>query len=1391
MLKNVRSGSAVFRPPVPSQSWAQSHYAGYLSACESASVSRLETLTCGQLSLLRSLSTAWASKDSSIHRLIRQFESYFDPTTPTSLIYFVGLGGIELFVMILCDTDTVEFTVRGADRGLEVRMAVMRVLIELLVCHNDFGWYLYDQYPYLALRLVEFLHVDALRDMAIMLLEHMSSVVGPMLFLEDSPELQGLIRSLPDAGLAALTRVMALSVVTGIMSEGPWKSRPEPFPQCITRVQRTHDVSERNIRWLLDDANTTQPPDVARKNRIPSTAHGNTNRIDLGGSLLKRLLDMSVVTSSGVRIFQGGRSVTVVQNPPEVNAQVNAEMLQQLYAVMSALGQPMPTTVAPMAQPPQAAEAFLDEMMQGSEEGDEEDEWTSDEEPQAAAPPQAATLPQAAAQPAATPIDLATLQSLLSGGTATSTPGVWAASPLPQNGGGANAPPSLQTLATTLSEDLTPSNNLDSISFAWFVSRGNAKGRWRESAVLVTSRQQLGEAVTKGRQLGTSLLRRELYDFSRHPWSLHRSMRSPLEAKRQSQKFVNFHRDLHAREQQRLSSRHAEQAVISQMQSICNAQSEIFFLLNTFLASLHWASWRKLTEYNMFSMLVPAVVDHVFFLATDAPRTVFARTSAQRNGVINPSSSAGGDKYEPLANRPTVGREVFWSPPQDRRGSSAGTTATTTAAGDSDWSEEDPTTCRTSSNDSITTFLYHPTSTIAGASPPSVHNHHKKVVGNSALRSEMVEWCKPAELFARFNGNVDHSLFPKDELDSGHRHDPDTLRKLELVRTLFEYINVQDRQEHFQLMTVPHIAEKSQNMAEKLAKQLMEGTEDACTETLISHTLEAYCRGFGHFAQLGIEANMRHGSVFITSAGRFVKAKQCSQEVLGADLVSYLIEQRIYNAVRDLGHPNSLTPVKRVDGIFALLGELIKYNDHHLQTLQSYIMDQLIPDANVLTPTAPEGSREDPIPTGPFSIARAPAEPFLSVLQYRMLNFPCDTNLFLRALSLCLTPSMTCWRNYLHKLSSVDEQALRDGHLTVEAALDKMDDASKALHLFPHRMERSVSQLRRFFHIRKQSRLWVAQLCEMMGLHTAHHQPCRRWPEEIQRDVFVNIINQIRLNPFALPIEERPFPNLFGATDEEILRGGRLPAAGLPDEMKVSFLTRFGTAPPSTQKSYPELATSLLSEPWKLIYGMIASLNAEWIENTDRVCVITSSLSLFVRAFAIGGQSLVDDYLRLLMEHARERYVNRYEQLLELSAAHDKTEAAQRSFDGEHASPLRQNGSCEQECSVLPCSASTVLDVQCEHFVDCGDCTSTAGSPIAAYQHTHGRCFAKHFFRILCVWLLHYSSSQRYVETLYFCTFIPFAEWKVVALYIFRCLPRYFTHRSADAPIPRTNLGSS
>eukprot|EP00743_Colponemidia_sp_Colp-15_P014339 GILK01016954.1.p1 GENE.GILK01016954.1~~GILK01016954.1.p1 ORF type:complete len:289 (-),score=16.10 GILK01016954.1:25-891(-) len=66
-------------------------------------------------------------------------------------------------------------------------------------------------------------------------------------------------------------------------------------------------------------------------------------------------------------------------------------------------------------------------------------------------------------------------------------------------------------------------------------------------------------------------------------------------------------------------------------------------------------------------------------------------------------------------------------------------------------------------------------------------------------------------------------------------------------------------------------------------------------------------------------------------------------------------------------------------------------------------------------------------------------------------------------------------------------------------------------------------------------------------------------------------------------------------------------------------------------------------------------------------------------------------------------------------------------------------------------------------------------SAITSFQKDHqtGDFFVT-FFRILSLWLSHYCSAQRYLETIYLCSHVPFAEWKVVALDIFRRLPYYF-----------------
>lgn len=244
----------------------------------------------------------------------------------------------------------------------------------------------------------------------------------------------------------------------------------------------------------------------------------------------------------------------------------------------------------------------------------------------------------------------------------------------------------------------------------------------------------------------------------------------------------------------------------------------------------------------------------------------------------------------------------------------------------------------------------------------------------------------------------DFSYVEADEDDEDgdlHQHDPDTLRKLELVRVLHEFWNAQDRSEVLQLLVPPPLASQGIEMtpitdplnssknglvdaisepdtlALKLAQRIVAAREDPCVETTCLHALEAFSR-VSCFDPIASHALPEDKNADTESQAHLVVGPESHIMTRFLPLLKHLIEQRIWNGRHDkmatdktggggggddggangrdqedgqgVGGgpinnilPTSLHPPKRTDAVMAALGEIIKFHPRNLYMLSEYL----------------------------------------------------------------------------------------------------------------------------------------------------------------------------------------------------------------------------------------------------------------------------------------------------------------------------------------------------------------------------------------------------------------------------------------------------------------------
>ncbi|CUG86588.1 Hypothetical protein, putative [Bodo saltans] len=1345
VLRDIRAGKLHTRQTRRESAWSLANHQGYLSACEMHSSESLERSTQNQLTFLKKFAAAWESRDKmTLFRLMSECEAFFDPNRPSTLVHFTGLGGIDLFVRLLCDnaewltSPSYGLLLFHPDEGINVYNTMLRVLTELLVCHNDIGWYLYDRHRGLIFRLMELMKVERLRDSAIMLLEHIISVVGPIVHIPSHPDLIETIRGLSDGGLAAMCRVLALLVVPGVMTDQLWKSkRMEPFPQCLVRIEKIQTIVDDNVNWIIQES-----------------------------GLVLRLLDLGKVRSSGVRIFQGNRTMTVIAPEPGVAA-----------AVAGAAGSlPIPTMGAAAAALSTGAQTILSHLMGSANsaampgnatpftpqsgtsmgnstqafgatedfEGDDDDYEDVDEDDMfnggsnlvlseemlnnPAALQQAlqhilasvAQQPQQAAAPPAAPT--VPVPSSTPGGAAPASPGPpQAAGPAPPIPAPTTEQQTLQTIAESLSHDMPPINGLDSINFSWFCGRPDTKGRWRFQSMRV-------DPAEYERTFG---------------------LLTPPEAhQRAGAKFFETLQKDEVNRKAKASPKQQRAMAVAEQQAIVNSQSEIFFVLNSIMVTCHYTkAWHVLASYNTLQRCLD-VFDSVFFVNQQS--TSIHASPPSRNSTNNTANTFATDSVHTVdrfesshavAHRAGKFYETFWNPC--------------------------PTTC-----------IVTPAAAAAAGKQKVVplgvgtNAHHNADVDDDDFVTNLRD--DPAATTREGDLSDDES---EDSMD--HRHDPDTLRKLELLRIIHEYCNAQDRGEWSRLTqtllpttSVNGVSRTSStplmhDLAKKVASQLITGVEDACTETVGAHALESILRC------LGFRSSTRRRLASGASGGEDESASLISSnnthEAVAHILLPHLIGERIFNGITgSSGTAHALSPWKRVDAFFAVMGETCKYNSASIRLLVRYLKgDIAVPS----TPTYLGTPVTQPNATGAASalqsapIARGQHDTVLSVFRYRLRRFGVDTNLFIRCMCLSITSELASPINYVWKPLNDSEASTTPAN--VVAIVDELKDSRS--YLPDERvLEPTKNQMQRIYYVRELSRKLIEEFTQRFMQSSSNSEEDTESGDirkmQWSRDALAAIFKAPSFYD-ATPAG-RPFPNLFSEEELCILHPcSALPRAGLSSELRNALVGTFGdtSAAPSgataeaDQQDLDFIAESIFQAPQELAYSMLSMLNAETIENTERLCVVTSTMLLFLRASRLGGQAAVDALLDSVADIARarrEKYLSRRKRL-------------QRSGGSVAAlAPCQAHGGAGQ------CNIETPLEHQCDNFVFFGHCLPN--TVVRDYYDLHGSDFFKNFFRLLCVWLAHYSCSQRYVETLYYCTEVPFGEWKMLALYLFRTIPNYF-----------------
>lgn len=98
---------------------------------------------------------------------------------------------------------------------------------------------------------------------------------------------------------------------------------------------------------------------------------------------------------------------------------------------------------------------------------------------------------------------------------------------------------------------------------------------------------------------------------------------------------------------------------------------------------------------------------------------------------------------------------------------------------------------------------------------------------------------------------------------------------------------------------------------------------------------------------------------------------------------------------------------------------------------------------------------------------------------------------------------------------------------------------------------------------------------------------------------------------------------------------------------------------------------------------------------------------------------------------------------------------------------------CSSFSSPSPMLSSLEVNPQCPSRLLFGACHPSR--EVLEYHEKHGNCFFKNFFRLLCHWIGEIAFSPRNVGLTFLSSEVAFLDYKLVALYLLRVLPQYFS----------------
>ncbi|KAK7198192.1 hypothetical protein NESM_000775900 [Novymonas esmeraldas] len=1288
---------------------------------------------------------------------------------------FLACGGLDTYCLILCDPfNPLRFTHERAShrstalehgrrqRTLELIIGiyaeVMLQLTDLVADQNDLGWVIYDRYPGVIYRLIEFLDDVSLWSTATSLLEHTLACVGPVLEICKTPSLIKVLRRAAPTALAAFCRFLALLILPGLaQGQNPIVARRLHNPETLAVLRQVQRVVDSNVLWLIGEK-----------------------------GLVAVLVGLCELRPNGLRVQQGGRSMMML--PPE--------------AAIIGDGQRAGTATGTTGGGGGGGEygSPTNEEADWEDEEDEEDEEEEEEDG-----PDGSGTSGGSDGTADFLVDGSSLPTLFAGierllgigvSQAQGPPGAPPASANPAPAAPPTPSPSRRQPTVPLdvpyaTAGATPSPAIDPTALAEYLEHIRATIRSGTTAETPppASRTTVPTPAAAADAAGAA-------DAAASP------LASSPEAPAQSAERGAFGERLLAElERMGLPREGAEQvAFLSRVTS------------NQFQADdpsrlVQWMLDRDMLEEDDVEQNFKSSMDIHWWVGVADTRqrwrlsdpTLLPERDDNRHTLMCSAvrrTVAPGPRpptlQEFVAANERLSADLFEPLPHVRDLAHLDHT-------DTQHIVESQSEVLYLLNMFLSTFYFSdswkllrdcrwvprcvamleaafgldPTLPAFVDVPPHVTLSDKlRALPRflppcpAADREVATAACYPATwrlvpLLKLLDSAAvvylrDPNQIPEEETDN-HQHGPDTMRKMELLRGLHEYWNAQDRREQEMVTEDEEVVTSAWRNAHAMSRVLLRDQEDSCVQVSLYQTLDSYLRTF-----LFYEAHR--------------DAATCPQTLLGQTLLRSVLG-RVYNGTRIPGLSGSLTPSRLQASLLQFLGELVRYHAGNLRVLCAYVAGDV--DVSHLNETASSANRQHPVILSAAHeeveailkrppLEREELEPFGSVLLRRFFAFGVDAHLFLRSLLLSLTPGLRSSGNYLSK-----------------PVPDTVEDA---------RLPPTIPGIGRTSDIITGDAVRIAHVVRV-SRHYAREISLAPVDGPRREGLLRELLHALARTPHRQAPENRPFPSLM-CTDADMAllrRGSPLPPVGPPPRLRARLFgcdVRRQTAPAEELAAreaedaaqlaeLAPLARLLLSEPHKLVFGALCGVNIEAMEDNSRLSVVSTVLLVFLRVAALGGASAESDIRGVLVrmqpfaQHGCDVWA-RDERVARQGGAPPPSPDGMCGCDRRDGARHGATVAAEQESAAEERGVSGLEEVprRCPAFMAYGSCDPPHEGSV--YQREFGGCFFRSFFRLLCLWIGYYASCQRYVETVYFSSEVAFGEYKTMALYLLRLLPEYF-----------------